>query len=321
MVNMDDWSSRWRVENGSSPGGLTDAMFGLLMELGPDDIPLAAQEVGVDGDRLAWWREIADDDARHHLAGLRPSQYEIMRVIREAGPLSDQELGDRFGDKTIQSVIPRRSELTRAGLVTSAGKTKTKSGRSANVWRAASVDEIEHLQQAAEEKGKRRKKLTDYTVDEQVRIVKVLVNIPKVNDALRGDASTTNQAKRARREARAAQREHEQRRREWAERVRQAERDASPELNFLKAMGQLRRGTDAVREIAKVFKDDLDALEFDGHMAISSHHWREARDQVGELLQLAEQLDHALGVALGDIEQDYIDMEPLDDEDLELMEG
>jgi hypothetical protein len=320
MVIMEEWLSRWRAASGLSPGGPSDEMFGLLLELTPEEAAIAAEDANVDRERLMWWREVAADETRHHLARLRPSQYAVMRSIRGAGPLTDQEIADRLG-KSIRMVVPRRSELMRAGLVVSAGRKTTGSGRSANVWGTVALDEIEQAKQAAAKKGLRKKKLTDYSVEDQVRMVQVLVRIPTVNEALLGDMSTSAQAKRARREARNAQKEYEQRRREWAEKVRQAERDASPELNFLKAMGQLRRGTDAVREIGKVFQTDLDALEFDGHAFISPDNWREARTQVEELLELAQLLDHAIGVAIGDVEDDVIEVEALDDDWGELLEG
>src|SRR5258707_586665 len=102
--------------------------------------------------------------------------------------------------------------------------------------------------------------------------------------------STSQAAKRARREARASQQEHDRRRREHAQRVREAEREASPELNYLKAVSQLRRGVDAVREVGRVLRDDVESIEFDGVPLVAPEHWSAVRDNVQQLIAFASEI-------------------------------
>lgn len=60
----------------------------------------------------------------------------ILRHLQEWGPATDEQLQDALAMEG-STERPRRVELVEAGLVIKAGTAKTKSGRSAALWRAA----------------------------------------------------------------------------------------------------------------------------------------------------------------------------------------
>lgn len=68
-----------------------------------------------------------------HVTGL---QQRLLDFLEEWGPATDEQIADALGMNP-STERPRRIELERAGLVVQAGVAKTKSGRSAALWKAA----------------------------------------------------------------------------------------------------------------------------------------------------------------------------------------
>lgn len=70
-------------------------------------------------------------------------QHKILTLLKIHGPMSDQQLVERFdgcwpSSATDQSVRSRRGELVRKGLVVDTGRrSTTKYGRSCVVWKAS----------------------------------------------------------------------------------------------------------------------------------------------------------------------------------------
>lgn len=61
---------------------------------------------------------------------------QVLAAIRKHGPVSDQRLAELTGIRD-NSIRPRRGELEAAGLIVKAGKGVTDSGRSCQLWAAA----------------------------------------------------------------------------------------------------------------------------------------------------------------------------------------
>jgi hypothetical protein len=228
---MDDpaliWADRWRVVRGSSPDPPGDDGFALLAKMPADALDEIAADGDVDKEKLRWWQDIATDPARAELAALRPALVEVYRALRDHGPVTDESLAALL-QRSIRTVAPRRNDLTKAGLVQEVGRTDSTQGSPAKLWAIVPHDEIAKARAAAAKRGPRRKHLDSYTLDEQLQILQYLVRQSEVNQALLDDHSRTATSKHLRREARAAQQEEERRRREWNDRIKQAERDASP---------------------------------------------------------------------------------------------
>jgi hypothetical protein len=321
---MDDpaltWADRWRAVRGSPPGRPGDDGFGLLAEMPPDAIDEIAAG-GEDKDMLSWWREIATDPARAELAALRPLQVDVYRALRDHGPVTDDVLAGLM-QRGIRRVSPRRNDLTKLGLVHWVGRTDPADGTPAKLWAIVPHDEIVKARHAAAKRGRRRKRLDTYTLDERLQLVRSLMRMPDVNQALLDDHSKTAGAKHARREARAAQQEAERERRELNDHIKQAERHASPDLNFLKAKRQMRSAVDAIRELGRVLGENLDSVELNGMPLIHPDHWPEARALLRELIIEAQDIDDDLTGLIGDedVDDDLIIVEAID-HDRELAPG
>ena len=78
------------------------------------------------------------------LEKLSQVQERVLSIVRMHGPLTDEELENRYldlwpGSASPQSIRSRRSELARKGLVTRLGRLgETSWGRPCAIWRAAS---------------------------------------------------------------------------------------------------------------------------------------------------------------------------------------
>jgi hypothetical protein len=312
-----DAVERWRALRGSSSHPPTGEGFELLRAFAPDELARAAEASGEDEARLAWWAAIADDPARDTLARLRTTQIPIYQALRDAGPLTDDELVVYLNTKK-SSVGPRRKELVALGLVAEQEKRVTPAGRQSSAWGVVAAENIEAAQRAARAKGPRRKHIDKYTTDEQAQIVRHLLRKDEVNALLLGDEERSKASDRARRAARAVHHERERLRRQHSERLRQAEREASPRLIYYKAIAQLRRATDAVREMERVLEENVDAAEMYGTSDFEEDDWPEIRREL-------EQLEDGIRAAyaqLGrlDTADDVIDVEFYED-DLELEAG
>jgi hypothetical protein len=93
------------------------------------------------------------------------------------------------------------------------------------------------------------------------------------------------------------------------------------DLNFLKAVRQLRSGVDAVREIGRVLGENIERVEMDGVPFIHPDNWPQVRAQVRELIAEAQEIDDDLTGCIGDGDDDVIDVQAVDDDDRELPTG
>lgn len=73
-------------------------------------------------------------EAYKELTRLNYKQKRVFEIIQKRQPCTDQQISEALG-WPINRVTPRRGELERKGIVVSAGKVKTSSGRRAHAWR------------------------------------------------------------------------------------------------------------------------------------------------------------------------------------------
>ena len=77
------------------------------------------------------------DTSREAYEGLTRLNYKQKRVfetIQQRQPCTDQQIAEALG-WPINRVTPRRGELEKGGVIVSAGKVRTSSGRNAHSWR------------------------------------------------------------------------------------------------------------------------------------------------------------------------------------------
>jgi hypothetical protein len=317
-TSASDWAERWRALRGSPPTVPPDEAYHLLSSIPPDALTAVAEASGDDPALVQWWAEIAAHPARGDLAVLRLSQIPIYREVMKSGPLTDDELVDKLGIKK-SSVSPRRKELVTSGLIRETERRVTSSGRTSAAWGVVPAEGIGDARRAAAEKGPRRKHLSAYPLEMRVAMARSLVRMDDVNALLVEDEKRSKASDRARRAARAVINDRDRARREYNERIRQAERDASPRLLFLKAVGQLRRATDAVREIDLVIGENIDSQLLFGSSDIPLEDWPEVRTELENLMMAASSADGQLTRLLGD--PDVIDVEGYEVDEFELDEG
>ncbi|MDP8993271.1 MAG: hypothetical protein M3N31_09530 [Actinomycetota bacterium] len=307
---VSHWADRWRASRGSSPVTPSSDIFDLLISMPVEIIDEVAEMVGENADRLRLWKAVANDPARDRLAALRMSQFPVYLTLRDVRPMTDDELSAHLHRKKSE-VSPRRVELCRQGLVREVEKRTTPSGRKSAVWGVVPPAEIEEASREAAEKGLRRKSLDKYTLDQKVQMARHLVRDDAVNAVLVEDGQRSKAADRARREARSANIERERERREHSERIRQAERDASPDLVFLKAVAQLRKAVDAVMELDRVIRENLESQRLYGSADIAPDRWPEVNAEVEALIQVATSTKEQLSRL---VEDDVIDIEPYEED-------
>lgn len=311
-IDSSGWVDRWRASRGSPPATPPGDALDLLALIPDELMAEIASATGDEVERVQWWKSIAHDPAREQLAALRMTQVAVYRALREGGPMTDDELVTYMGRKKSETG-PRRVELVRLGLIREVEKRATPAGRRAAAWGVVPHDEVAGAKQVAREKGLRRKHLDDYSLAEQLQIVQYLIKKDEVNDALLGEKSRSKAKDRARREARNVQADRDRARRDFNERVRQAEREASPQLVFLKAVGVLRRAADAVREIDRVIEENLDNYLLFGSADIAPEHWPEVRQELQQVIALATSADRQLAKMLEDDDALVVDFDEFDE--------
>lgn len=297
---------RWRALRGTPPGAPAIDALDCLIGAGPGEIEGIARGTGEDIADLLWWHEISGSLARAHLVRVRRSQREIYRTLVRMGPLTDDEIVLQLGVKK-SSVGPRRKELTELGLVQEVEKRTTESGRQSTAWGVVPVADIDQARGAALRKGPRRKHIDSYTLEQKAVIVRYLIRKDDVNALLVEDEERSKAADRARRVARAAQNESDRARRDHNDRIRQAEREASPRLVYLKAVAQLRRASDAVREIGRLIDEGVDNRLLTGPSEMSRDDLTEIRNELHDLIDTAGSAEQQLSRLF--IEHDVIDVE------------
>lgn len=292
----------------------------MVRELPSADPAPVADELQADRQTLQRLSELVRAGVEGAILTLRPSQREVYHYIISRGPVTDAALAEIM-DKSIRQVVPRRSELTGMGLVAASGRQPTPSGRSATMWDFVPPDMIEQERGAAHKRGPRKKSVFQLPVDQRMALVRAVLADREVRERLLAEEPTRGHAGTARRLADRYDREEQRRRKEHAQRLREAERLGSPELNFLKAVSQLRRGIDAVKEVARVLQDDVEAVQFDGQPLIDPAHWPSVLVEVDALVDISTRLRKVLGIALGEEDDDVLDVEAIDVEGWELEGG
>jgi hypothetical protein len=250
------------------------------------------------------------------LPDLRPQHDLIYQAFRDrVTSATDAEMGDLLGIKG-SSFRPRRRELADLGYLERAGTVRTSQGRTASLWRAVPLERVADVRTANEQRKPRRRSVEEFSLDEKVEAVRLLLRDDEVNERLR-----TMQGRswsRARGRARSSRAEEE--RRLQAE-IADAERNRDAAVDFLKAKRNLVRAVEIVRGVERFVVEDLERRARNERVRIAAEHWPEVADDLADVATSAEAAEELIRDRLG-LSDDVIDVQGFDVEEiLELTDG
>jgi hypothetical protein len=247
---------------------------------------------------------------------LRPQHSLVLAAFREHGaPATDAEMAAIVGMPG-SSFRPRRRELADLGFLEKAGTRANSKGRVAALWRAVPPERVEAVREAGERRKPRRRSPDEFSLEEKLEAVRVLLRDDAVNKGLREMQGRS--WSRARGRARDSQAEHE--RRLQAE-IAAAERDRDLAVDFLKAKRNLVRTLEVIRGVANFVYDDLDRRQRGEATRIAAGHWPEVADLLEDVATAATAAEESVRESYG-LADDVIDVEGFEVEEIfELTDG
>lgn len=214
----------------------------------------------------------------------------VLNLVRESGPITDKELCARI-DLPDGAVRPARLRLYRRGLI---------EPNDGGGWIAVASDRIEEVRNQAQAKPPRRRKLSDWSVDERVAAVTYLLRDDKVNQCLVDSSEQSREWRRGRARARELEGEREQDRRERRAEAARAEKDKSAYVDFLKTKNHLKDAVEVMLGVRRFLREDISRHESGEMTRIPAAAWPDVLRNVSELLDVTVTLHRDLHEALGE---------------------
>lgn len=248
---------------------------------------------------------------------LNADQRAVFKAVAQHGPLTDDAIVDLTG-LTKGTASPRRSDLVKRGLVQQAGMGKSALGNSARLWSVVPVEERQAAR-ARHEKKVRRRPITDFPLSDRLEMVRQLLEMNDVNDAIRQKRGRA--WSRARGRSQDHQGERKQRMRENEAALREAERQDAPIAEYYKLRRNLLQSVERVRAVQNLVTEELERREYGG-IAIPLSGWSEVADLLDDLCGIAQETNEAIRKVMGALGDDVIEGTVIEIEEvLELPEG
>lgn len=250
---------------------------------------------------------------------LSPARRAVYEAFLQHGAMTDDDLVIKTGIKKATS-SPRRSDLVKMGLIEAVGKGKTPTGGRATRWDLVPPERIAAARAQASQKGPRRRPIQKYPLEQRLEIVRQLLDMDDLNEAIRDLHGRAWSRVRGRAQDRRGDRERE--RRENDARLREAEQRGSPVAEYFKLRRILMTSAERVHAVTRLVSEELER-RFSGEQKIPVNAWADVADLLNDLARSCDeanaQIREVMGDTLGDdvIEGSVIVIE----ESLELPEG
>lgn len=196
-----------------------------------------------------------DSEYNESIGRLSPARRRVFDAFQAHGPLTDDDLVEVVG-RNRSSVIPRRSDLTREGLLRGAGRRASSTGQTKmTVWEVVPPAEVERYRQIADERGPRRAEIKRWPFEDRVRVATALICDPAVVEALQASTGFTSRKARSRR-----RNAIDGARRARTEAIKREELAHGELLAFLKLKDHLAKEVETVEQMGLVLDDEQERL-------------------------------------------------------------
>jgi hypothetical protein len=252
------------------------------------------------------------------VAGLNTARRAVYDTFVAHGPMTDDELAARSGIPKPTS-SPRRGDLVKLGLVEASGKVTTARGTRATLWALVPPDRVAAARAMADARGPRTRPVTDYPLAVRLEIVRQLLDMDDLNDAIR-DSAHGRAWSRVRGRANDRRGERNRELRDNAARLREAEERGAPIAEFFKLRRILLQSSDRVDAAIRLVNDELERRYSYGQQ-IPVGAWPGVADLLNDLARRCDDANAKIRQVMGDLGDDVIDAEVIEIEDLMLPEG
>lgn len=249
---------------------------------------------------------------------LSDTEERVLATFREHGPMTDQQLVEHSGID-MRTASPRRRKLADLGLLEEDGTAPTRSGRMAKVWAVVPDHRVADVREAAKRRDPRRLAVTKLPLDKRLELVRQLLDDPETNEAIHHQNGRAWRKVRGRARDRKGQREHE--RRELNRLLKEAQKDPSGLVDFLKAKRNLLDVMEAIRGTSEFVQEEMNNRRNNGYVRIPTAYWPEVQDLLVDLEDLARDARESIDDVMGRLGDDVIEGVAIEIGDLELTEG
>jgi hypothetical protein len=249
---------------------------------------------------------------------LSNTQERVLAAFLEHGPMNDEILVERTGIN-MRTASPRRRSLADLGLLEEVGKAPTRSGRMAVVWAPVSEDRVAEVRDLAAKRDPRRQPVTSLPLEKKLQLVRELLDDAETNEAVQKQNGRAWRKVRARNRDRTGQREHE--RREMNRLLKEAQKDPTGLVDFLKAKRNLLDVMEAMRGTSEFLKEEMENRRHNGHVRIPTEYWPDVQDLLVDLEELGRDAREAIDDVMGRLGDDVIEGYAIEVGELELTEG
>ncbi len=252
------------------------------------------------------------------VAKLSPAKRAVYAAFVAHGPMTDDELAAKSNIKKATS-SPRRGDLVKLGLVEAIGKVDTASGQKATKWALVPADRIAAARVKASQQGPRRRPISEYPLDVRLDVVRRLLDMDDVNDAIRESAHGRAWS-RVRGRANDRRGERNQQIRENEANVKEAEERGAPVAEYFKLRRILMQSSDRVLAVRRLVNDELERRSV-GQQAIPIGAWPDVADLLTDLARACDDTNARIREVMGDLGDDVIEGTVVDIDDFMLTEG
>jgi hypothetical protein len=241
----------------------------------------------------------------------------IYEAFVEHGPLTDDELVEKSGIKKGTS-SPRRNDLVKLGLIEAVGTVDTPSGHMAKKWGLVPAERVAEARAAASAAGPRRRSIKSYPLDERLHVVRQLLDMDDVNDAIRESHGRAWSRVRGRANDRRGERNREHRENEA--RLREAQERGSPTAEYFKLRRILMQSNERVLAVSRLVSEELDRRYTTGQR-IPTTAWPDVSDLLNDLARTCDETNERIQKVMGVLGDDVIEGHVVDMDDFMLSEG
>lgn len=258
----------------------------------------------------------ADTVVSDLVAGLNVARRAVYDTFLTHGPMTDDDLAQKSGIPKPTS-SPRRGDLVKLGLLEATGKVTTPRGSKATLWALVPPERVVAARAAADARGPRTRPVTDYPLDVRLEIVRQLLDMDDLNEAIR-DSAHGRAWSRVRGRANDRRGERNKEIRENAARIREAEERGAPIAEYFKLRRILLQSSDRVDAVIRLVNEELDHQRAYGQR-IPIGAWPDVADLLNDLARRCDDANAKVRTVMGDLGDDVIEAEAIEIDDIDLL--
>jgi predicted transcriptional regulator len=252
------------------------------------------------------------------VAKLSPAKRKVYDAFVEFGPMTDDDLVEKSGIKKGTS-SPRRNDLVKLGLIEQVATVETPTGTKVRKWGLVPSERIAEAMSKANSKGPRKRPVTTYPLEMRLEIVRQLLDMNDVNDAIREKHGGAWSRARGRANDRRGERNRELRANDAM--LREAEERGSPQAEYFKLRRILLQSQDRVLAVNRLVSEELDLRNSAEGLRVPPSAWPDVADLLNDLARTCDETIARIKEVVPHLGDEIIEGTVIEIDDYTLPEG